>query len=123
MNDIFETSRFPQTGLAILIAPAEVDALNASKLRDGLMFAAENASIVVLDMTATTFCDSRGSFPMKQAGDHLRAKGGNLRVACSERVKTLLSITGDDKHLSVFTSMAEAADPRPRAEDGLASAA
>jgi anti-anti-sigma regulatory factor len=124
MNDLLRTSRPLNDSLAILTAPTEVDIKNAGQLLCSLMSAAGSASIVVLDMTATTVCDTWGFLAMTLAGDQARAEGGNLRIACSDRLRRLSSINRDDEHFSVFSTMTEAevANPVLHPEPGLAPA-
>jgi anti-anti-sigma factor len=111
MNNLFQIPRSPQGGVTVLTAPDEIDILNADYLFYSLMSAARSSSVVVVDMMATSFCDSTGFQRMILAGDHLRANGGDLRVACSARMHMLMRITHDDEHLSVFSGMSEALCP------------
>ena len=123
MNKLFEAPRSTQDDLTVLTAPTEIDIINADRLLYDLMSAAKSAPMIVLDMTATTFCDSSGFRRMSLAGDHLRAIGGDLRVVCSDRMHMLLSINQDDEHLSVFSNMTEAAIASPSLTDELVPAA
>jgi anti-sigma B factor antagonist len=108
MSKLSDNARSRDSGLKVVMPPAQIDIANADRLLYELMSAARDASIVVLDMTATTFCDSSGFSRMVIAGDHLRASGGDLRVVCSARMHMLMTINKDDEHFSVFPVMIEA---------------
>jgi anti-anti-sigma regulatory factor len=123
MNKLFENPRSLQGDLTVVTAPTEIDIINADRLFYDLMSAARSASIVVLDMTATIFCDSSGFRRMTLAGDHLRGNGSDLRVVCSDRMHMLLSINKDDEHLSVFSSMIKALTPPTHSASELVPAA
>jgi anti-anti-sigma regulatory factor len=118
MSKLCNYARTRPDSLRVIAPPVEIDILNADALLYQLMSAARSASIVVLDMTATAFCDSLGFLQMVVAGDHLRANGGDLRVICSPRMHMLMKINKDDEHFSVFSSLIEALDARslPAAE-------
>lgn len=123
MNKLSENPASRQSGLQVVKPPAEIDIANADKLLYELMSAARGASIVVLDMTATKFCDSSGFLRIAMAGDHLRANSGDLRVVCSARMHMIMTITKDDEHFSVFPSMIEALNTRVHSAYELSPAA
>ena len=50
----------PVDGVAVVIAPAEMDVANAGALRDAITSAGTGRATIVVDMTATEFCDSSG---------------------------------------------------------------
>lgn len=123
MRKFFKSTPVRHNGLKVVTPPAEIDFANADRLKSDLFSAARRAPIVVLDMTATTFCDSTGFWRMVLAGDQLRTSGGDLRVVCSDRMRRLMTINRDDEHFSVFPSMGEALNAHVRSTYELTPAA
>jgi|HubBroStandDraft_4_1064222.scaffolds.fasta_scaffold16439_1 anti-sigma B factor antagonist len=100
--------------IAVLMLPAEVDISNAEQVRENLLgVVAQNASLVIADMTATTFCDSAGVTALVRAVQKANASGTGLRVAAgAPAVTRVLAITGVDRLIEIFPSVAAAmADP------------
>jgi anti-sigma B factor antagonist len=94
--------------------PGEVDVSNADQVRQDLMAAvARDASLVIADMSATTFCDSAGVTALVRAVRKANAGGAGLRVAAgAPAVTRVLSITGVDRLVDIYPSVAAAmADP------------
>ena len=100
--------------VAVLLLPAEVDISNVEQVRADLLdVVAQNASMVIADMTATTFCDSAGVTTLVLAVRKANASGAGLRVAASAPAVTrVLAITGVDRLIEIYPSVAAAiADP------------
>jgi anti-anti-sigma factor len=97
-----------QDGLPVVTTPPEIDMTNANHLLNVLMSVADRAPVIVVDMTATDFCDATGFHPLRKTGDHLRAGGGDLRVVCSPRLQRYMSKIHDDEHVSIFDTISEA---------------
>ena len=94
--------------------PAEVDFSNAEQVRDDLLsVVTQDASLVIADMTATTFCDSAGISALVRVARQATAHGSGLRLAASAPAVTrVLALTGVDKLIEVYPSVAAAlADP------------
>jgi anti-anti-sigma factor len=123
MSKFFNNTTFRRGGVKVVTPPIEIDIINVDKLENELTSAAKRAPIVVLDMTATKFCDSAGFWRMVLAGDYLRTSGGDLRVVCSDRMRMLMTINGDDEHFSVFPNMIEALNAQIRSTYELSPAA
>lgn len=124
MNDSTEIAIRMHRDLAVVNAPAEIDVANADDLLSALRAAATGASIVVLDMTATTFCDSTGFFPIVKTADQLRARGGDLRlVCCSPWLYKIMTYNKDHEHVSYFASMMEALNTTVQSAHSLGHAA
>jgi anti-anti-sigma factor len=87
--------------------PAEVDVSNAGQvLEDLLAVFAQGASLVVADMSATTFCDSAGVTALVRAMRKAKASAAGLRVAASAPVVTrVLAITGVDQLIDIYPSV------------------
>jgi anti-anti-sigma factor len=110
--------------VAIIKFPAEVDVSNADQILQDLAAAlAQDASLVIADMSTTTFCDSAGVTALVQAVRKANASGAGLRVATSAPAVTrVLGITGVDQLIEIYPSVAAAmADPgNETAHEGLA---
>ena len=94
--------------------PAEVDVSNADQIRQDLAaVVAQDASLVIVDMSTTTFCDSAGVTALVRAVRRANASGVGLRVATSApAVSRVLAITGVDRLIEIYPSVAAAmADP------------
>jgi anti-sigma B factor antagonist len=101
------------SGPPVVVAlPAEIDVVNADQVYDQLRapFAAD-AATVIADLTATTFCDSRGVDRIITAWSHAEAAGCHLRLAVSPggAVADLLVRLGIGEVLTLYPSVAEAA--------------
>jgi anti-anti-sigma factor len=60
-------------------------------------------------MSATMFCDSSGLNALIQASKAAAASGSELRLAaCSAPVLRLITLTGMDRRLHLFTSVPDA---------------
>ncbi|MBV9446789.1 MAG: STAS domain-containing protein [Streptosporangiaceae bacterium] len=101
------------SGPPIVVAlPAEIDVVNADQVYDQLRapFAA-GAVTVIADLTATTFCDSRGIDRIITAWSKAEAAGCQLRLAVSPggEVATLMELLGIGEALTLYPSIDEAA--------------
>lgn len=87
--------------------PAEIDVDNADGVCAGLRAAvAPGVTIVVADMTATTFCDTRGIGALVLAHQHAAASGAELRlVVPSTGVLRVLDVLGLDAVLAIYRSL------------------
>jgi anti-sigma B factor antagonist len=96
-------------GLPVICAPDEVDVSNAGQLRAALLTAATGHPTIVIDLTATQFCDSSGLSVLVGALRRATAEGGEVRlVVCTPGVLRILQITGVGSLFRVYASLAEA---------------
>jgi anti-sigma B factor antagonist len=105
-------------GVPVVTAPEEIDITNAAGLRAGLLAAAglEAAGLevaghpaFVVDMTRTRFCDSAGIQALIEAHKRAQATGGQVLLAMSgAAVPRIFELTGVDRVIPSFTSLAEA---------------
>jgi len=100
--------------------PAEVDTSNADQVREDLLaIVAQGASQVIADMTATTFCDSAGVTVLVRVVRQATASGSGLRLAAdAPAVTRVLALTGVDKLIPVYPSVAAALAGREDADPG-----
>ena len=69
---------------------------------------------VVADLTATTFVDASTLGVLECAQRRLRAGAAELRLVCSDsHILKLLRLTGLDRVLDVFDTVAQAVSPYP----------
>jgi len=69
---------------------------------------------VVADLTATTFVDASTLGVLECAQRRLRAGAAELRLVCSDsHILKLLGLTGLDRVLDVFDTVAQAVSPSP----------
>jgi anti-sigma B factor antagonist len=106
------------SGVPVVAAPAEIDITNADGLRAALGHAAETGpGALVVDLTRTRFCDSAGMHALVDAHKRARVEGGQVLLAVSgAAVPRILEITGIDRVLPRFDSVAEALAYIPAAE-------
>jgi anti-sigma B factor antagonist len=97
-------------GAPVVVTPEVIDITNAGALRSALLKAAASGpSTLVVDMTRTQFCDSSGAHALVAA--HLRAEAEGrevLLVIPSAVVLRVFALTGVDRMIPNFTSLAEA---------------
>jgi anti-anti-sigma factor len=88
--------------------PDEIDTTNADSVYDQLVAAMDaGTTVVVADLTATTFCDSSGLQRLVMMDRQATSRGGQLRLAVTPRglVRRLLELTGMDQRLLVYPSV------------------
>lgn len=115
-----------QGQIVVVKAPEELDLNNADGLRDALLEAlSAGARGLVVDMTATTFCDSAGITALTRAARRAAAGAATMRLAVTaEPVLRLLNLVGIDRLIdvdqSVAASLKSLSDPGdgPRLETG-----
>ncbi len=97
-------------GVPVVAAPEEIDITNAEVLRSALLQAAASGpGTLVVDMTRTQFCDSSGPRVLLAAHKRAEAEGGEvLLVIPSALVLRVFALTGVDRMIPNFPSMAEA---------------
>jgi len=105
--------RFPVQvagGVPVVVAPEEIDITNAVGLRAALLEAAAHRNgTLVVDMSQTQFCDSAGINVLVRAHKRAQAKGrAVLLVITGAAVLRILAVTGIDRLIPTFPSLAEA---------------
>jgi anti-sigma B factor antagonist len=97
----------------VVTAPEEIDVTNAARLRSVLLEASAsgNATLVV-DMSQTQFCDSAGLNVLVRAHQRAEAQGGEVRlVICTADVLRIFTVTGINRVIPSFPSLAQALAP------------
>ena len=99
-------------GVPVVAAPEEIDITNAEALHSALLAAAAAADrqgTLVVDMTRTQFCDLSGLHTLVAVHERAGAEGREVRLVIpSTTVLRVLALTGMDKVIPNFTSLAEA---------------
>jgi anti-sigma B factor antagonist len=96
--------------LAVISLPAEIDVSNADQVREDLLsIVNRGATLLVVDMTATTFCDSAGVNALVRAFKRATASAAGMRLVVSApAVQRILAITGVDHLIDIYPSVAAA---------------
>jgi anti-sigma B factor antagonist len=94
-------------GVPVVAAPEEMDVTNADALRWALLEAAAHGQgTLVVDMTATRFCDSSGLHALLAAHNRAQAEGGELLLVIPEIVRfRIFQITAIDRVIHRVTSL------------------
>jgi anti-sigma B factor antagonist len=105
-------------GVPVVAAPEEIDFTNAEGLRAALGQATGSGhETLVVDLTRTRFCDSAAIHALVNAHKRARAAGSQVLLAVSgAAVPRIFEITGIDRMLPRFPSVAEALAHVPAAE-------
>jgi anti-anti-sigma factor len=105
--------------MAVLTPPGEIDASSSGRLREALIDAASGHSVVIVDMSANTFCDSSGIRALVIGMQRARDGGRDLRIVMGGRaVRRIFKVTGVDQVLRIFESLDEAIAGNPPAPVG-----
>src|SRR6266576_3020925 len=90
---------------AVAAVPAEIDAANAEKIRQGLLPAVSfGAAVVVIDMSGTTFCDSAGVQAIIAAYRQAAATGTQLPLVATA-VLRILTLVGVDQLIPIYSAL------------------
>lgn len=103
--------RFPVLWLgrvAVVSLPVEIDISNADQIREDLLSVVNRgAGTLIVDMSATTFCDSAGVNALVRTLKRATASGTGMRLVVSTHaVRRVLDITGVDRLIDVYPSVA-----------------
>jgi anti-sigma B factor antagonist len=92
---------------AVVSAPAQVDARNAGDVLACLLSVIrEGPATLIVDLTATAFCDSAGVNSLVQAFRRAGASGIEMRLAAGgPAVTRLLEVTGVDQLIGTYPSV------------------
>jgi anti-sigma B factor antagonist len=101
---------------AVVAMPAEIDAVNAERIRQGLLSAVSlGAEVVVIDMSGTTFCDSAGVQAIVAACRQAAAAGTELRLVATA-VLRILTIVGVGQVIPIYPTLESALSGAPPAQ-------
>jgi anti-sigma B factor antagonist len=105
--------------VAVVTLPEEIDVTIADAVRDELLAVLDQgAALLVADLSTTEFCDSAGVSALVRAYRRAGASGSCVRfVVSTPAVKRVLSITGVDRLVDIFPSVAASMAGTPAAAD------
>ena len=105
-------------GRAVVRMPAEIDVTNAYEVSQRLRSAARRGpSVLIIDMSATTFCDSAGVQTVIDAYNQAEARNKNAATRTQLRlvanaVLRIITLVGIDQLIPVYPTVEAAlADP------------
>ena len=106
---------------AVVRLPAEIDLTIADGMREALLSVLNKGALgLVVDMTATTFCDSAGITALVRASRRAEATGATMRVAAvGQPVLRVFSLVGIDRLIDIYPTVDAARASLPDQEDGL----
>jgi anti-sigma B factor antagonist len=96
--------------VAVVTLVAEIDVTNADEVREQLLSVVnQGASVLIADMSQTTFCDSAGVTALVRAYRRATEGGTKFRaVVTSLAVRRVLEITGVDRLIDTYPTVAKA---------------
>jgi anti-sigma B factor antagonist len=105
---------------AVFVTPADIDITNADQIRQELRAAASlGAPVLIIDMSATTFCDSSGvqaiidAYNQVEAHNQSAATRTQLRLVANA-VRRIITLIGVDQLIPVYSTLEAAlADRSP----------
>jgi anti-sigma B factor antagonist len=105
--------------VAVVTLPAEIDVTIADTVRDELRAVLDQgATLLIADLGKTQFCDSAGVSSLVRTYRQASASGNAMRlVVGTPAVQRVLSITGVDRLVGVFPSVAASLAGTPGAAD------
>ena len=100
---------------AVVTAPAEIDAANAGEIRQALLAAASHdAAVLIIDLSATTFCDSAGVQAIIDTYNQAAATHTQLRLVATA-VLRILTLVGVDQLTPIYPTLEAALAGAPTA--------
>jgi anti-sigma B factor antagonist len=101
-------------GVPVIVAPREIDIGNAHLLRGALLrSAARGHATFVVDLSATDLCDTTGLTVLVRAHKEALAEGGELRLVMPAPRLPVFALTGLDRLIPTFASVAAAVERPP----------
>jgi anti-sigma B factor antagonist len=106
---------------AVVKLPTEIDLTIADDAREALLSVLNQGALgLVVDMTATTFCDSAGITALGRAARRAAATGAMMRLATSAQpVLRVFSLVGIDRVIDIHPTVEEARASLPDQTGGL----
>jgi len=94
--------------VAVVTLPPEIDVTNADMVREDLLSVMnQGAVLLIADLSKTTFCDSAGVSALVRTFRRAGASESAMRLVVSTpAVQRVLSITGIDRLVDIFPSVA-----------------
>jgi anti-anti-sigma factor len=95
---------------AVVALPAEIDITNADQVREDLLsILNQGAALLIADLSRTTFCDSAGVSALARSFRRAEASQSDMHLVVSTpAVQRVLAVTGIDRLLNIYPSVAAA---------------
>src|SRR5580698_10032426 len=108
---------------AVVIPPAEIDITNADHVREDLLSVLnQGAALLIADLSRTTFCDSAGVSALARGFRRAEASESDIHLVVSTpAVQRVLSLTGIDRLLDIYPSVAASLAGSPDSGNAVAS--
>jgi anti-sigma B factor antagonist len=109
---------------AVVVLPAEIDITNADQVREDLLSVLnQGAALLIADLSKTTFCDSAGVAALARSFRRAEASQSEMRLVVGTlAVQRILTLTGVDRLLDVYPSVAAALAVSPDPVDAAVAA-
>jgi anti-anti-sigma factor len=102
-----------QCGIPVVSTADEIDIYNTEQLLHSLLVATAKAKVIVVDMGATTVCDSSAVNVLAWTAQWLNDNDGEMRLVCSTRIQRFMAVTGTDLLFEFFADLPEALAVEP----------
>jgi len=108
---------------AVVALPAEIDITNADLVREDLLSVLnQGAALLIADLSRTSFCDSAGVSALARGFRRAEASQSDMHLVVSTpAVQRVLALTGIDRLLDIYPSVAASLAGSP--DSGNAAAA
>ena len=109
---------------AVVTLPAEIDITNAGQIREVLLSVLnQGAALLIADLSKTTFCDSAGVSALARSFRRAEASQSDMRLVVSTlAVQRVLALTGIDRLLDIYPSVAASLAASPDSGNATATA-
>jgi anti-sigma B factor antagonist len=108
---------------AVVSLPAEIDITNADQVREDLLSVLnQGAVLLIADLSRTTFCDSVGVSALARSFRRAEASQSDMRLVVGTlAVQRVLALTGIDRLLDIYPSVAASLTASPDSENAAAT--
>lgn len=108
---------------AVVSLPGEIDITNADQVREDLLSVLnQGAALLIADLSKTTFCDSAGVSALARSFRRAKASQSGMRLVVSTlAVQRVLALTGIDRLLDIYPSVAASLAAWPDSENAAAT--
>jgi anti-sigma B factor antagonist len=108
---------------AVVSLPGEIDITNADQVREDLLSVLnQGAALLIADLSKTTFCDSAGVSALARSFRRAEASQSEMRLVVSTlAVQRVLALTGIDRLLNIYPSVAASLAASPDSRNAAAT--
>ena len=110
--------------IAVVSLPVEIDITNADQVREDLLsLLNQGAALLIADLSKTTFCDSAGISALARGFRRAEASRSDMHLVVSTpAVHRILALTGIDRLLDIYPSVAASLAASPVSGNATATA-